>query len=150
MDYGANRDRVVAIFVGDDHRLLGDSADAHDRGVGLIDDGKSEDGSELAGIGDRESGSFNVFRLELFGAGALAEVGDAALEAEKVEIASVFENGDDESPIKSDSDAHVDVAVIADVVAVDVGVDDGPLLQRHDGGAHEEGHESEAGAVALL
>ena len=31
-----------------------------------------------------------------------------------------------------------------------VGVEDGPLLQGDDGGAHEEGHEGEARAVALL
>ena len=42
------------------------------------------------------------------------------------------------------------LAVIADVVAFEAGVDDGPLLQGHDGGAHEERHEGEARTVALL
>src|SRR5579863_2276551 len=150
MDYRADGDGVVAIFVGNDHRLLGDAADAHDRRVGLIDDGKSEDGSELAGIGDGESGSFDVFGLEFLGAGALAEIGDTALEAEEIEVAGVLEDGNDESPVESDGDAYVDVAVEANVFAFDRGIDDGPLLQADDGGADEEWHEGEADAVALL
>ena len=39
---------------------------------------------------------------------------------------------------------------LADVVAIDVGVDDGPLLKSNDGGAHEKGHEGQAHAVTLL
>ncbi len=42
------------------------------------------------------------------------------------------------------------VAVVADVVAFERGVDDGKLLHGDDGGAHEERHEGEADAVALL
>ena len=131
-------------------RLFGDAADTHDGGVRLVDDGQAEDGAELAGVGDGEGGAFDVFGLEFFGAGALAEIGDAALQAEEVEVAGILEDGDDESPVEGDGDAHVDVAVVADVVAFDDGVDDGPLLQGDDGGAHEERHEGEAGAVALL
>ncbi len=44
----------LAVFVGHDHGLLGDSADAHNGDVGLVDDGQAEDGAELAGIGDGE------------------------------------------------------------------------------------------------
>ena len=147
---GADGDRVVAFFVGDDQRLFGDAADAHDGGVGLIDDGQAEDGAELAGVGDGEGGAFDVFGLEFLGAGALAEVGDAALQAEEVEVAGILEDGDDESPVESDGDAYIDVAVVADVVAFEGSVDDGPLLQGDDGGAHEERHEGEADAMALL
>src|SRR5256885_4836934 len=52
--------------------------------------------------------------------------------------------GNDQAPIEGNGDAHIDVAMIADVVAVDVGVDDGPLLKSNDGGAHEKGHEGQA------
>ena len=89
-------------------RHLGDAADAHDGGVGLVDDGQSEDGAELAGVGDGESGAFDIFGLELFGAGPFAEVGDAALQAEEIEVAGVLEDGDDESPVEGDGDADVD------------------------------------------
>jgi hypothetical protein len=61
MDDAADGDGVVAVFVSDDHWLFRDSADAHDGGVWLIDDGQAEDGSELAGIGDGEGGAFHVF-----------------------------------------------------------------------------------------
>ncbi len=150
MDDGADGDGIVAFFIGDDQRHFRDAAHAHDGGVGLVDDGQSEDSAELAGVGDGEGGAFDVFRLELLSAGALAEVGDAALQAEEVEISGVFEDGDDESPVERDGDAHVDAAVVADVIAFERRVDDGPLLQCDDGGAHEERHEGEADAVALL
>lgn len=142
--------RVSAVFVGNHHGLLGDAAYAHDRGVGLVDDRQAEDGAELAGIGDGEGGTFDVFGLEFLGASALAKVGDAALQAEEVEIAGVFEDGDDESPVERDGDSHVDLAMIANVVTFDGGVDDGPLLQCHDCGANEKRHEGETRTVALL
>ena len=88
--------------------------------------------------------------MSFFVACALAEVGDAALQAEEVELVGALEDGDDESPIERDGDAGIDVLVVADVVAFERGVDDGKLLQRDDGGADEERHEGEARAVALL
>jgi len=150
MNDGADSDGVVTIFVGNDHGLLRDAADAHDRGVRLIDDGQAKDCSELAGVGDGEGGTLDVIGPEFLGAGTLAEIGDAALQAEEVEISGVLEDRDDEAPVERDGDTHVNVAMITDVVAFEAGVDDGPLLQGHDGGAHEEGHEGEAGAVALF
>src|SRR5271169_4667755 len=81
MNDGADRYRIVAFLVGDNQWLLGNAAHAHNRGVRLIDDGQSEDGAKLAGVGDGERGTLDVFGLELLGAGALAEVGDAALQA---------------------------------------------------------------------
>ena len=100
-----------------DHRLLGDAADAQDGHIWLVDDGQAEDGAELAGVGDGEGRTFDVRRHELLGTGALAEVGDAALQSEEVEFIGALENGDDESPIESNGDARVDVFVVADTVA---------------------------------
>src|SRR5579863_7347035 len=54
VDDGADGDGIVAVWVGDDERHFRDTADAHDGGVGLVDDGQAEDGAELAGIGDGE------------------------------------------------------------------------------------------------
>jgi len=150
VDNGAYSDGIVAIFVSDDEGLLGDAADAHDGGIGLIDDGQAEDGSELAGIGDGESGAFNIGGHEFLVAGALAEIGDAALEAEEVKVVGIFEDGNDKSPIEGDGDAGVDVAVVADALTFDGGVDDRELLDGDDGGAHEEWHEGEAGTMALF
>ena len=93
VDDGADGDGVVAVFVGDDQRLLGDSANAHNGGVGLIDDGQAKDRAELAGVGDGEGGAFDIFGLELLGAGAFAEIGDAALQAEEVQSPAFFRTG---------------------------------------------------------
>ena len=150
MNYGTDGDGIGSVFVGDDHGLLGDAADSENGGVGLIDDGQTEDGSKLAGVGDGESCTFDVGGQELFGASALSEVGDAALQSEEVEFVGAFEDGDDESPIEGYGDSGVDVLVIAEAVAFQGSVDDGKLLDGDDGGADEEGHEGEARAVALL
>src|ERR1035441_999469 len=106
---GTDGDGVSAVFVGDYQGLFGDAADAHDGCVRLIDDGQAEDGAELAGVGDGEGRTFDVSGHELLGAGALAEVGDAALQSEEVEFIGVLENGNDESPIECDGDAGIDV-----------------------------------------
>src|SRR5579872_1756251 len=147
---GADSDGVVALFIGNDHGLLGNATNAHDGGVRLVDDGQSEDGSELAGIGDREGRALDVLGLEFLGTSALAEISDATLQTEKIEISGVLQDGNDKSPIKRNGNTHVDVAVIADVVAIDVGINDWPLLQGHYSGTHEEWHEREACAMALL
>src|ERR1035437_2603770 len=150
MNDRTNGDGIRAIVVGDYHGLLGDAADAHDGHVRLIDDGQAEDGAKLAGVGDGEGCTFDVRRHELLCTGAFAEVGDAALQSEEVELVGVLENGDDESPIERNGDAGVDVLVVADAIAFERAVDDGILLQGDDGGAHKERHEGTPRAVALL
>jgi len=75
----ADGNGVGAVIVGDHHGLLGNSAGPHDGGVRLVDDRQAKDSAELAGIGDGESGTFNVLGLELLGAGALAQVSNTAL-----------------------------------------------------------------------
>src|SRR6202789_1701967 len=112
MDDGADGDGIVALFISNDKRHLCNAADAHDGGVGLVDDGEAEHGPELAGVGDGEGGAFNVFRLEFLIAGAFAEVGDAALQAEEVEVSGVLGEGDDESPVERDGDADVEATAV--------------------------------------
>ncbi len=139
-----------AVFVGDDQRHLGDAADAHDCRVRLIDDRQAEDRAELAGVGNGEGRAFDFFRLELFVAGALAEVGDAALQAQEVQFVGVLEHGDDQSPVERDRDADIYVPVIANAIAFERSVHDRELLQADDRRAHEKWHEGQARAVALL
>src|SRR5450759_688422 len=146
---GTDGDGICTVFVGDHHGLFGDTADAHDGHVRLVDDGQAEDGAKLAGVGDGEGCTFDVRRHELLRTGALAEVSDAALQSEEVEFVGVLENGDNESPIERDGDAGVDVLVVADAVAFERAVDDRILLQGDDGGTHKERHEGEPRAVAL-
>src|SRR5450631_632210 len=125
---GTDGDGIRAVFVGDHHGLFGDTADAHDGDVRLVDDGQAEDSAKLAGVGNGESRTFDVRRHELLRTGALSEVSDAALQSEEVEFVGVLENGDDESPVERDGDASVDVLVVADAVAFQRAVDDGILL----------------------
>jgi hypothetical protein len=150
VDDGADGDGVGAIFVGYNHGLFGDAADAHDCGVRLVDDGQSEDSAELARVRNSKSGTFNIVGLELLGASALAEIGDTALQSKEIQVARILEDGNDESPVQRDSDAHVNLAVISNAVAFEAGIDDGPLLQGHNGGAHKERHEGKARTVALF
>src|ERR1700733_2593621 len=119
MHDGTNRDRIVTILIGNHHGLLCYSADAHDGGVRLVDDGQTENSAELAGVGDGESGTFDIFGLELLGAGAFAQIGNAALQAEEVQVSCVLDDWNDQAPVKSDRDAHVDLAMIANIVAFD-------------------------------
>src|SRR5271163_351040 len=105
MNDAANRDGVVSVFVGNDERHFRYATDAHDGGIGLVDDGQSEDGAKLARVGDGEGGSIDIFGLELLSASAFAEISDAALQAQEVEIARILDDGDDESPVECDGDA---------------------------------------------
>jgi hypothetical protein len=50
----------------------------------------------------------------------------------------------------ADRDAHVDEVLVDDLVAVDLGVDRGKLLQRGDAGADEQAHVAEPHAAVLL
>ena len=52
--------------------------------------------------------------------------------------------------VGADGDADVVVVLVDDVLPVDLGVDGRNLLQRLDAGLHEEAHEAELHAVALL
>src|SRR5712692_1569195 len=94
VDDGATCDGIRAILIGDHQGLFGDTADAHYGDVRLVDDGQAEDGAKLAGVGDGEGRTFDVSRHELLRTGALAEVGDTALQSEEVEFVGVLENGD--------------------------------------------------------
>ena len=88
--------------------------------------------------------------LSFFVRARFAEIGDAALQSEEVQVVGVLQDGNNQSPIERDGDADVYVAVVTDAFAFHRCVNDGELLQGDDGRAHEKRHEGKAGAVALL
>src|SRR5882762_1336624 len=88
---GTYGDGVIAILVGYDQGPLGDAADTQDSRVRLVDNRQAENGAKLAGIGDREGGTLDVFGLELLVAGALTEVGDATLQPEEVQVPGILQ-----------------------------------------------------------
>jgi len=89
-------------------------------------------------------------------AGALAEIGDAALQAEEIQVPGVLEDGNDQAPVESDRDSHVDVVLVDDGIAIHLRIDRRELLECLTHRAHEERQERErrragvtAGGAAL-
>src|SRR5450755_734508 len=136
--HGANGDRIVAVLVGEHYRLLDDSADAQDRNLRLVDDRHAELGAEDSRVGDGERATLHLVGLELFGTGALAKIGDGALQADETALLGVLDHGHDQSPVESDRDAEIDRGVVSNVVAFHQEIHDGPLAQAVHDGAREE------------
>ena len=67
----------------------------------------------------RLSGALHFVGLELFAAGAFAQVGDGALQADKAALLGALHHWYDQSPVERDGDAQVDGSVIVNVVAFD-------------------------------
>src|SRR4029077_1787732 len=143
--HGADGDGVV-----DDHRALFNGAEAENADVGLADDRQTEEAAENAGVGDGESAFLNFFWLELFGAGALGQVVEVALDAEEVFFVGVLDDRNDQAPFEGYGDADIDLLVQDDVGAVERGIHGGEGAQAGYGGFYEEGHEGQLGFVALL
>src|SRR5271166_6269858 len=146
----ANGDRVVAVFVGNHHRLLLDAAHAHDGNLRLVDDRHAELGAKDARVGDSEGSTLHLVWLQLLGAGALAEIADSALQADKAPLFGILHHGHDEPPIESNRDTQIDRGVVMDVVAFHRRVDDGELANAVYHGAREERREGELVAGGLL
>src|SRR3989441_1383018 len=89
VDKRTDGDGIVAIVVSDDDWRLGNSAYAHDGRVRLINDRQPEDRAKLAGVGDSEGRAFDFFRFQLLVSSAFAKIGDAPLQAEKVEVVGI-------------------------------------------------------------
>jgi len=77
----------------DDHGALFDGAEAENADVWLADDRQAKKSAEDAGIGDGEGALLHFLGLEFLGAGALAEIGNAALQAEEIQVSGVLEDG---------------------------------------------------------
>ena len=82
--------------------------------------------------------------------GALAQIGDATLQAEEIQLVGILQHGNDQSPIERDRDPDIDVAMIANAFAFQRSVHDGKLLQRENRGTGEKWHEGQPGAVTLF
>src|ERR671910_156436 len=80
---------------------------------------------------------------------AFGEVGDRTRDADRVHPVGALDNGHDEAGVVRDSDAHVDVPMEDDALAVQPSVHVGVLEQRVDGRAHDERQVREVRAVLL-
>jgi hypothetical protein len=69
-----DRDRVVAVAVGDDDRALHDRLDVEDRHLALGDDRRADQRAEDAGVRDREGAARHLVVAERLRAGLVGEV----------------------------------------------------------------------------
>ena len=92
----------------------------------------------------------HLLQRELALAGARAEIGDLRFDLGEAEVIGVAQHRHDQAALGADGDADVVIVLVDDVLAVDLGIDRGDLLQRLHGGFDEEAHEAELDAVLLL
>ena len=120
---------------------------AEDAGLGGIEDGCGEQRAEDAAVGDGEGAALHVRHRQLAVPCSAAVFDDGVLDLMQPQGVGVAHDRHHQAAVGADGDAHVVVAVVDDVVAVDAGVDGREALQRLHRGAHEEAHEAELGAV---
>ena len=88
--------------------------------------------------------------MSLFVCGSLGEVVDRLLDLGEAHPLGVPQHRHDQAAVAADGDADVEVVVVDDLVAVDLGVDLGALLERVDRRLDEERHEAELDAVRFF
>ena len=145
-----DRERVGAVGHLDDLRPFLDRADAHDRDLRLVDDGRREERAEGAVVRHRERAARDLVRHELLGARPRGQVVRGPREAHEREVVGAPDDRHDEAPVESDGDAEVHLAVVHDVVAHDRGVHERARLQRRDRRLEDEGQVRQFRAVLLL
>ena len=114
MLHGADRNGVVALGVGEHHRLLAQAADGQNRRLGLVEDGRAELAAEDAGVGQRKGAALDLFGQQLLGAGALGQVGDGAGQSREAQPLGRADDRHDQPPLQSHGNAQIDVGVIVD------------------------------------
>ena len=123
---------------------------AEDARLRRVQDRRRQQRAVHAAVGDGEGAALHVLDGELAVAGAPAEVGDGLLDLGQRHAVGLAHHRHHQALLGADGDADVVVVLVDDVVAIDLGVDGRDLLQRLDAGLHEEAHEAQLHAVALL
>lgn len=146
----ADGDDIFAVRGGDDLGALLDGADAEDGDLRLVDDGRAEEAAEDSRVGDGEGAARHLVGLELLGARTVGEVVGGLREPRDGEVVGALDDGDDETPVEGDGHPEVDVALIDDLVARDLRVEDGKLPDGLRDGLEDERHVRELRPDALL
>jgi hypothetical protein len=97
-----------------------------------------------------EGAAGQVIERQLAVAAAGGKRGDLAADGDEAFGVGIFHDGDDEALLGGHGDAHVDIVLVDDRVAVDLGVHHWILGQGEAGGLDEERHEGEADAVVFF
>src|SRR5882724_12138591 len=116
--------RIIAVFIGHNHRFLEDTAHSQNRYLRLQDDGQTELRTVDSRIGDGDGAALYVVRYEFLVARALAQVNDGALQSDKAQVLRAFYHGHNQPPVESDSNPDVYILVILNSIAYDRRVDD--------------------------
>ena len=103
-----------------------------------------------AAVGDGEGAALHVLDAELAVARPLAEIRHLRLDLGEAHAVGLAHHRHDEAAVGADGNADVVVVLVDDLVAVDLGVDGGDFLQGLQARLHEEAHEAQLHAVALL
>ncbi|MPL74173.1 hypothetical protein SDC9_19983 [bioreactor metagenome] len=131
-------------------RAILDLVHAEDARLRRVQDRRGHQRAVDAAVRDGEGAALHFRHGQLAVTGALALLGDRLLDVGKRHLVGVADHRNDEARGRAGSDAHVDVVLVDDIAAVDLGVDFRHFLQRVAAGLGEEGHEAHADAVLLL
>ena len=107
----------------DRHGTVLDLVHTQDRRLRRVQDRGGHQRAIDAAVGDAEGAAGHFVDLQSAVAGTLAEIGDGALDLRETHLVGVAHHRHDQSICAADGDAHVDVVLVDDVVAVDLGVD---------------------------
>ena len=152
VDHRPDRDRVVAVRVGDHDRPLHDQADTQDADLRRRDDRRVEQRALAAEVGQRERGAEQLVRRDLVRPRAVGEVRDLVREAGDAQVTRVVDGRGQQAALGVHRDAEVLGAVVGHLLGlvVDRRVQLRVLLERLDRGLGEERQERELHALALL
>src|SRR5581483_10600768 len=139
----ADRDRILAILALDHFWTLLDRADAHDRDLRLVNDGRAQQRPENAGVRDRERALFHFLGLEALGARPVREVVQLARNADHAQLIRVLDDRNDQAPVERDGDSNVVLLAVDHIVAGDRRIQRRELTQTVDRGLDDERHERE-------
>jgi hypothetical protein len=146
----ANGDGVVALGVGQHHRLLAQAADGQNRRLRLVEDGRAELAAEDAGVGQRKGAAGTSSGSSFLVRARSARSAMARARLQETEPLGLPDHGHNQPPLQSHGDAQVDPRVVVDEAVDQRSVDDGEFDQRLNGGGGDERHIGELDAVLLL
>src|SRR6185437_7219994 len=112
----AHSNRIVAIFVCDNHRFLEDAAHAQNGDLRLQDDGRPELRTINSRVGNSDGSTLHFIGQQFLVARTLAQITDGAMQADKAQVLRAFHHRHNESPFQRDGNADVDVLVVLNAV----------------------------------
>ena len=107
------------------HGPLLDGVHAQDGTLGRIDDGRGQHRPVDAPVADREGAPLHLVRLEFAGLSARTEIGNGLFNLGEAHAVRIAQHGNHEALAAADGNADVEVMLVDDVRAPDLGIDRG-------------------------